>query len=272
MVNHCVQKRRFIQLDDYSLILNAGRSKFTFFTATPGKFFVKSVMAGVYLGIAMTLSLALGGIASTIHPALAKIAFAMFFGLTFVLIVFLSGELFTGNCLTTIFPIINRSQSLVQLGKMWATCLLGNSLGVMLFGILFIQSQALDSLVYPYLESLVCAKQDFTLANLFIKSVLCNFIVCIATYTALKVKDELAKTVIMLLTIMTFVLCGFDHCIANIGLYTMQAMIDPTLLNSGTVFVSTTVSIIGNIVGGAGLLALPLYYILVPKKQSEAIK
>ncbi|WP_242704629.1 formate/nitrite transporter family protein [Candidatus Enterococcus ferrettii] len=97
-------------------------------------------------------------------------------------------------------------------------------------------------------------------------------IVCIATYTALKVKDELAKTVIMLLTIMTFVLCGFDHCIANIGLYVMQVLVDPSVLNWKLISESISLSILGNVVGGAGLLALPLYYILVPEKQNEAAK
>ncbi|WP_429965310.1 formate/nitrite transporter family protein [Enterococcus sp. AZ072] len=242
-----------------------------FFAAVPGKFFAKSVMAGVYLGIAMTLSLALASTVNMLHPALAKIAFAMFFGLTFVLIVFLNGELFTGNCLTTAFPLINHSQTLSQLVKLWVVCLFVNSVDVLLFGFLFIQSKSLDSLIYPYLKSLVYAKQDFTLISLFIKSVLCNLIVCIATYTALKMKDELAKTVIMLLTIMIFVLCGFDHCIANIGLYVMQILVDPSVLNWKLIFESISLSILGNVVGGAGLLALPLYFSSRETKRSSQV-
>ena len=77
-------------MDDYSLLLEAGQKKFAFFHQTPLKFFVKSILAGIYLGVAMSLSLALGGILATRDPNLAKIAFSMFFGLTFVLIIYLN--------------------------------------------------------------------------------------------------------------------------------------------------------------------------------------
>lgn len=253
-------------MDDYSLLLEAGQKKFAFFHQTPLKFFVKSILAGIYLGVAMSLSLALGGILATRDPNLAKIAFSMFFGLTFVLIIYLNGELFTGNCLTTAFPFYAKKQKLSVLAKMWGNCLLGNAVGVSLYSMLFIRSRALESIVFPYLTDLVTAKQTFTIESLVIKSLLCNFIVCLATYVALKVKDDMAKTLIMLVVIMTFVLCGFDHCIANIGLFVMQGMIDSTVLNSFSVFQSIIFSIIGNVVGGALLLAVPLYFVLAPEQ------
>ncbi|MGO3602359.1 MAG: formate/nitrite transporter family protein [Enterococcus malodoratus] len=251
-------------MDDYSLLLQVGQNKFTFFQKTPMKFFVKSILAGIYLGVAMSLSLALGGIIATINPNLAKIAFAMFFGLTFVLIIFLNGELFTGNCLTTIFPIYNKKKSLSSLLKMWGNCLLGNAVGISIYSVLFIRSRALSTIIIPYLANLVEAKQHFTLESLLIKSILCNFIVCIATYVALKIKEDLAKTFIMLVVIMTFVVCGFDHCIANIGLFLMQAMSGGTALSGSLVFQNILFSIVGNVLGGSVMMAAPLYFVLCP--------
>ncbi|EOH91204.1 formate/nitrite transporter family protein [Enterococcus pallens] len=249
-------------MEDYSLILNAGQKKFDFFQKSPLKFFVKSILAGIYLGVAMSLSLALGGIVASVDANLAKIAFSMFFGLTFVLIIYLNGELFTGNCLTTIFPVYAKKQKSHCLIKMWSSCLIGNSLGVSIYGILFVKSRALETIVFPYIANLVVAKQSFTLESLVIKSILCNFIVCIATYVALKIEDDLAKTTIMLLVIMTFVLCGFDHCIANIGLFLMQGIIDHSALDVILVTQSISLSILGNVIGGSIVLATPLYYVL----------
>lgn len=253
-------------MNDYLLIIQAGEQKLDYFQENAKKFFVKSIFAGVYLGIAMSLSLALGGIIATVNTNLAKIGFSMFFGLTFVLIIYLNGELFTGNCLTTIFPFFRGKKSYQLLARMWTICLLGNVAGICLYSFLFIRSHTLESIIIPYLSDLVVAKQNFSIESLIIKSILCNFIVCTATYVALKIKDDLAKTTIMLLVIMTFVLCGFDHCIANIGLFMMQGLIDSAVLNSLLVTQSISLSIIGNIIGGAILLAAPLYYILSTKK------
>lgn len=46
--------------------------------------------------------------------------------------------------------------------------------------------------------------------ELFIKGILCNFIVCAAAFVGMKLKEEMAKTFIMMIIVMTFVLPGFD--------------------------------------------------------------
>ncbi|ALS35694.1 nitrite transporter NirC [Enterococcus rotai] len=251
-------------MEDFDLILESGEKKFTYFFENSFKFFLKSFMAGCYLGIAMVLSLFLGSILNTFDANIAKIGYSMFFGLTFVLIVFLNGELFTGNCLTTSFPIFNRTRSITEMGKMWFICLIGNIVGVSWFLWLFVKSQSFTHIVNPYINTLLETKLNFSFDTLFIRSILCNFIVCIATYIALKIDNEMAKTSIMLLVISTFVIAGFDHCIANIGLYVMGitlGQVDISLLMLNNIFIS----IVGNIIGGSLMLGIPLYLILKKK-------
>lgn len=252
-------------MQDFNLIIDSGNKKFDFFLQSFFKFFLKSVMAGCYLGIAMILSLSLGSILNTFDTNLAKIGYSLFFGLTFVLIVFLNGELFTGNCLTTLFPVLHKERSIFIMSKMWLVCLIGNFLGVMWIAYLFVKSESLVNLVTPYIAILVETKLDYNFDTLLIRSILCNFIVCIATYISIKIKDEMAKTTIMLLVISTFVITGFDHCIANIGLYTMGITLN--LVDSSFSLVNNIlISILGNIIGGSLMLGLPIYWILFTSK------
>ena len=70
-------------------------------------------------------------------------------------------------------------------------------------------------------------------------------------------KTESGKLVVMFCVIMAFVAAGFEHCVANMGTfsvaYFLYGDIDLLLVAKSMLFVT-----LGNIVGGALLLALPL--------------
>ena len=52
-------------------------------------------------------------------------------------------------------------------------------------------------------------------AQLFFRGILCNWLVCLAFFIPMTLKDDLAKIVTMLLLVFCFFVSGYEHSIAN---------------------------------------------------------
>lgn len=246
---------------DLELLEEAGLKKVKLSKDEPFKYFLRAVMAGLYLGVASILSYSLGSVMAVIDPMLGKIAFSVLFGLAFILVVFLNAELFTGNCLTTILPVYNKKLRFVDILPNWLLCYTGNFVGAIIIGSLFILSGSLSHQVPDFLSSVLVYKLDFDVLQLIIRSILCNFIVCIASYISYKVKDEAAKVIIFFVVIIAFVLPGFDHSIANMVTFAMGLTAFGNALDITQIVLNLVFSTFGNIIGGSIFLALPVYLI-----------
>lgn len=251
---------------DFELIESTGLKKIDGYLSNKKTFFVKSLIAGLYLGVATILAFTLGSMLYVLHPVAGSVGTAIFFGIAFVLIVFLNGELFTGNVFFTLFPVISKKRKGMTLIPMWSLNYLGNALGAIFILVLFIYSEAQGKYVHEYVKLVVNSKLAYPVLSVFLKSILCNFVVVIAGYASVKVQDEMAKIVVMFLVVMTFVLPGLDHSIANIGVYAMGYVLEGMSPLLGQMIGYTAVSTLGNIIGGGVLFALPMYYILKPSK------
>ena len=113
-----------------------------------------------------------------------------------------------------------------------------------------------------YLASVVSNKLNFD----YLEGILCNFIVCAAAFVGMKLKEETAKTFIMMIIVMTFVLPGFEHSIANMGTFSMTFTALGTEISWSGVWLHMLLSTLGNIIGGSILLGLPIYLMIRPKK------
>ena len=91
-----------------------------------------------------------------------------------------------------------------------------------------------------------------------LRGILCNFLVCLAVWVGAKMKSESGKLIIIFCLIMTFVESGFEHSIANMSTYTIGYLLLGGL-ELKMVFTSMLFVTLGNMLGGAVLLALPLY-------------
>lgn len=152
---------------------------------------------------------------------------------------------------------------------MWGICYVGNFVGIALICFLFIKSGVNHEAMNQYLANVVSNKLSFDGLELFIKGILCNFIVCAAAFVGMKLKEEMAKTFIMMIIVMTFVLPGFEHSIANMGTFSMTFTALGTSISWSGVGLHMLLSTLGNIIGGSILLGLPIYLMIRPKKTSE---
>ena len=100
-----------------------------------------------------------------------------------------------------------------------------------------------------------------TPANLFAKAILCNICVCLAVWCSVRLKDEAARLIMVVWCILIFMICGFEHSIANmtiIGTALLNTTQDVTL--SGYVWNLVFVTL-GNMVGGTVFVALPYHLV-----------
>lgn len=222
-----------------------------------GKYMTRAIMAGFYIVVATILSNITGAVLLATFPQFGKLLSALLFSTAIILVVFFGAELFTGNNMTMAMGVYAKTVKPLDMIKVWCLSYVGNFVGAFILSAIFVYSNASHKIMVDYYESFIYNKLNATPVELVLRGVLCNFLVCLAVYAGQKVKSESARLTIMMLVIMTFVAAGFEHCIANMGTFSIAYML---LGDIGTMAVvkSMIFVTIGNILGGAVLLALPL--------------
>ena len=91
---------------------------------------------------------------------------------------------------------------------------------------------------------LVQVKADDSLISLFVLGIFCNIMVVHAVDQYLNNPHEIGKYLGIIMSIMVFILCGFEHCIADMFYIQMARM-----WNSQTI-IALIVITLGNVLGG----------------------
>ena len=247
-------------MDEITKITAAGNKKIDFALNHPLQFFLKAFMAGLYLGGAMIISYTGAAILSTNYPEFGKLFLAFTFGIGLAAIVFLGAELFTGNCFSTAISVYNKERTLKQIIPAWILCYIGNITGIALIGFILIKSGANQSALSAYLHPLMESKLNYEPIQLILKGILCNYLVCIAAYSGIKMTTEPAKFSMIIFFVAAFVLPGLDHCIANGGFWAMGLTLFGSEFSFGAICLHMLYATIGNIIGGSFLLGLPIFF------------
>ena len=215
------------------------------------RMFLLAVLAGVYI--------ALAGVAATIGTALSgRIAGACIFPAGLAMIVIGGSELFTGNNLMVI-SLLEKRVTPARLLRAWAVVYLGNLAGGVLTAALAVGGGALDGVSDAVLAT-ASAKVSLPFSAAVTRGVLCNVLVCAAVWMTMAATSAGGKIVCLYMPVMVFVLCGFEHCIANMfyipaGLFMLiRQGTDQAGLTWGAFCLKNLLPVtLGNILGGAGL-------------------
>lgn len=215
------------------------------------KAFVLALFAGAFI--------ALAGVASTFGNAFVnRVCGAVIFcgGLAMVLVA--GSELFTGNCLL-IMPLLDKKVKLSAVLRNWAIVYLGNLIGAVTVAVLSVFSGALN-IVSQTAVDISVNKTSLSFGEAFLRGILCNILVCIAVWMSFSSDKTGDKILTVIFPVTFFVLCGFEHSVAN--MYYIPAGI---LLNmklgvaeqGATVFGFIVKNLIpvslGNLIGGLGV-------------------
>ena len=219
--------------DDVQKFSEAAVNKATLLKEHPGKYFLRAVMAGFFIVVAMIFSNVVGNTFQSTDPAWGKLLGGIVFAIAVLLIVFIGAELFTGNNLVMAFGAYDKKVSWAQVGKVWLVSYIGNFVGCLILSVIFV------------------------LAGAF-RAILCNFFVCLAVACGMKCKNEVAKFFMIILCIAGFVVAGFEHCVANMATFVTAALLVPGGISLTAALKSMVIVTIGNAIGGGVLLAWPL--------------
>ena len=108
------------------------------------------------------------------------------FGIALTLVIIAGSELFTGH---TMFLTVGVKAGTISHGQMWCAANLGNLIGSVFVALLYYYAAgALLPNAGSLIHSVALAKTTQTAMALFFKGALCNWLVCLAIWMAVRAK------------------------------------------------------------------------------------
>ena len=249
---------------------------------------IKILLLGVLAGIFVSLGVIVRHSAVFMfdNSCIQRVIGGLFFPIGFLLIIFVGGELFTGNCLM-ILGVLNKDIKETTMIRNSVMVFLGNMIGAFIGAVLIHYSGVLDGdngLIGGYLIKAAYNKIALTPSEQISSGIICNIIICSAIIVATLSKKFIDRFVGAWFIICCFAIAGFEHLVVNmyslpagllasrIPLYRYKAykiyglsQSNMSLLNIKELISNYFFVTIGNLIGGV-LLGVLIYCIV--KKNS----
>lgn len=208
-----------------------------------------SIMAGVFI------SLGAQGFMTAYDNTFLR---AAIFPIGLMLIVIVGGELFTGDCLMT-FGLVHKQIKVKDYLQTMVLVYLGNFIGSLIIVYLIYHGGVYSnqSLINAII-ALSKAKISMSFVEALTKGILCNILVTLGVWFATSAKDTSGKILGCWFPILLFVLCGYEHCIANMFFLPMGAIFDSSISWVNILINNLLPVTIGNFIGGG--IIIPLIY------------
>lgn len=193
-------------------------------------------LKGIYAGI----MIAIGGIAYIAVDN--KIAGSFLFSIGLLTICMYGLNLYTGKIG---YILINKINYLFEL----LLSLLGNFIGTFLVGNIMRYTRYENYVEIA--KNLVEIKINDNLISIFILSIFCGIMMYIAVNNFKHAKDLISKYIGIFMCVMVFILCGFEHCVANMFYFSLANIWNVN------VFLYLIIMVLGNSLGS---IVIAMYY------------
>lgn len=229
---------------------------------------LRGVLSGMLLGVATTLAFTFA------LQTGAPIAGALVFPVGFVMIVLLGLELVTGNF--ALLPVAV-AEGRLWVGRMlsaWGWVFVGNLLGSLLYAVLFAATAPKPEMVEMIVKAATAKTVGYQsagmagLAAVFVKAMLCNWMVTMGAVMALTSQSTSGKVLAMWLPILTFFAQGFEHSVVNMFLIPAGMMMGAKVSMAQWWAWNQVPVTLGNVVGGALFTGMALYWTHRSRPQS----
>jgi len=190
------------------------------------KTLMSAILAGVCIGIGGVVFLSLED----------KVLGALFFTIGLFVICTMKFHLFTGKIC---YVFKNDKSYALQLPIIWIGNLIGTNLVARLVSFTRIVGIAEKA------TNMCNTKLSDSYASLFVLGILCNMLIYIAVEGYANILHDVGKYLSLFFGVAVFILCGFEHCVADMFYFSMADM-----LGTDGVFIRLLVITLGNAVGG----------------------
>jgi len=250
------------------------------------RMFILGILAGVYIGFGAQLATTVSmDLAPKVGVGLSNMISGGVFSVGLMLVVLGGAELFTGNNLIWLSFLSRRSKATAVL-RNWTIVYLGNFVGsILLATLIFIGGFYTMGGNALGIRALTIAngKVNIGFIQLIARGIVCNWLVCLAVWTATSAEDTTGKILACFFPIMAFVASGFEHSIANMFFIPIGILLKgvPNLVSQAglnleyltwTGFLTRNLIpvTIGNVIGG-GFFVATLYWYVYLRPEARAL-
>ena len=231
--------------------------------------FLLAVLAGALIAFAGAATNTAAHTASGVGAV--RLICGMIFPFGLGMVILMGAELFTGNCLIAI-SVLEKKATLSAMLRNWIIVYLGNFAGSVLVAATCAYTGQLNysgGQLAVFTMKLAAGKCTLSFGSALVLGIACNVLVCLGVLCAMTAKDTTGKILGALLPVALFVMCGFEHSVANMfyvpaGLFAQtvpayaelaaQAGLDLSALTWSNFLLHNLVPVtLGNIIGGSGI-------------------
>ncbi len=256
-----------------STVLEALETKTAMSGELARRYLQRAAMAGVVIGLLYGTNFAIIAAFDAVHlgettlHTLGKMAGALAFGWALVFIHYSKSELLTSNMMIVSIGAYHRRIGWLKAVRLLSLCYIGNFLGGLFMALLLRFSTLTEGQVLAEMGHSVAVKLAYISngaagwGDLFVRAILCNFMINLAMlliYNGL-IRDDLTKSLVMIVSVFIFAFLGFEHSVANTVLFTIVGLKEG--IDVGLAAGNVAIALAGNFIGG-GLL-IGLYYAYV---------
>lgn len=188
-------------------------------TQHPLSFWIGGMMAGAYVGLGIILIFTLG---NQVDPSLRSLVMGATFGIALTLVTIAGAELFTGHTMYLTVGIktkqIKISDSFKILPQTWLANLLGAIIVAYIYYLCGFEQTFNENAV---MHTIALKKATTPAFQLFMKGILCNWLVCLSIWMAMRVEGT-AKFVAIWWCLLGFIASGYEHSVANMTVFALS--------------------------------------------------
>lgn len=237
---------------DVERMVQLAEKKAKYLRSNPIGYLVLSALAGVYLGFGICLIFSVGAPFWAEGSAGFKLVMGVSFGIALTLVIFAGSELFTGNTMVCAFGALAKAITMKHVGLIFFWSFVGNLAGSLGLAWLVAQSGVVGQAPQSdLLLKVASVKMNLPMWELFIRGILCNWLVCLAVWTAARTTNDAAKIMLIFWCLFAFIGSGFEHSIANQSILGIALFLPHGPDVSWTGFFWNQIWVVsGNVVGG----------------------
>jgi formate transporter len=239
---------------------------------------IRGFLSGALLGFATSLA-----VTATVQSGVPLVG-AIVFPVGFAMIVVLGLELATGSFALLPLAYADGQLSLPRMLVNFGWVLLGNLIGSVVYALLLYAALTMSghisdaSGVAAKIAAIADAKTlayakfgAFGILTVFVKAILCNWMVCLGVVMAMTSKSTIGKIVGAWLPIFTFFAQGFEHSIVNMFVIPAGILFGAKATITDWWIWNQIPVTIGNFVGGSIFTGFALYLTYSRKNESTAV-
>jgi len=236
---------------------------------------IRGMLSGAILGVAT--SLAFTGAVSTRQPLVGAIIFPV--GL--ITIVLLGLELITGSFALLPLPWLERKADGAEVLTNWGWVFVANLIGSVAYGALIAialtnmgasEPTGVAARIIAVAEAKTTGYAALGFAGfvtVFVKGILCNWMVCLAVVLAMSTTSTIGKIATAWMPVFIFFAQGFEHSVVNMFIIPTGMMMGAKVTVADWWLWNQIPVTLGNLVGGFVFTGLAIYATYRPRSHPE---